>query len=72
MGYDIEELDLRFQSRTYYEEFEDRAELTRKIKNFKEGYYDSMATVRRRAWLMRNDKEFYKTAKRAYKQMRIK
>ena len=71
-GYDINDVDPRLKSFRYYEEFEDNAELTRKIKNYVEGYWDSLKTLRKRLYLMRNHKEFYKNAKMAYRQVMIK
>jgi len=71
-GYDIEYYDPRFDNRSYYEEFEDRAELTRKIKNFVEGYWDSLDAIRTRVWLLRHDKEYNQNASKAYSQMVIK
>lgn len=71
-GYDIDEYDPRFESHRYYEEFEDRAELTMKIKNFVEGYWDSMATMRKRVRLFKHDKEFYRNAVRAYRNVVVK
>lgn len=71
-GYDIEEKDPRFTSHKYYQEYEDQAELTLKIKNFVEGYWDSMHTMRKRVYMMKNNKEFYKTAVDAYKRVRVK
>ncbi len=71
-GYDIEEKDPRFQSQKYYEEYEDQAELTLKIKNFVEGYWDSIKTMKKRIYMFKNNKEFYKEACNAYKQVRVK
>ena len=70
-GYDIVEYDPRFESKSYYEQFEDNVDLTMKIKNFREGYYDSIGTIRRRAYMMKNNSEFFKEATRAYKQMKV-
>lgn len=70
-GYDREEEDPRFENHKYYQEFEDQAELTRKIKNYVEGYVDSIKKIKVRIVNMRNDKEAYETARRAYSQMRI-
>ena len=72
VGYDFEDYDPRFESRSYYEEYEDNADLTMKIKNFREGYFDALNTIKRRVYLMRNQREFYERSKRAYKQVRIK
>ena len=71
-GYDIEEKDPRFQSREYYEEYEDQAELTMKLKNFVEGYWDSINTIKKRIYMLKNDKEFRKTASEAYRSVRVK
>lgn len=71
-GYDKEEIDPRLESREYYQEYEDNVEITRKIKNFVEGYWDSIRRVKTRVHQMQNDKEFYETARNAYKQMRVK
>jgi hypothetical protein len=72
MGYDIEEVDPRFESQSYYEEFEDQAELTRKIKNYVEGYWDSLDRIRTRFFMIKNHKEFNERAANAYKQMVVK
>lgn len=71
-GYDIEEYDPRLESRSYYEEYEDNVELVRTIKNYKEGYWDSLDVVRTRVWLMKNNKEYHEKATKAYKQMFVK
>lgn len=71
-GYDIEEEDPRLVNKAYYEEFEDQVELTRKIKNFVEGYTDSIDKIRKRVWLFKNNEEHYEKAKNAYKQMIVK
>lgn len=71
-GYDIEEEDPRFESHRYYEEYEDSATLTLKLKNFVEGYYDSIAAIRKRVRLFKNNKEAYQTFTNAYKEVRVK
>lgn len=71
-GYDIEEEDPRLLDKKYYEEFEDQVQLTRNIKNFVEGYTDSINKIKRRVWLFKNDDEHYQLAKRAYQQMVVK
>ena len=71
-GYDIDENDPRFDSLKYYQEYEEAAELTLKIKNFVEGYWDSMATVKKRVRLFKNNKDFYKEATRAYSNVVVK
>jgi hypothetical protein len=71
-GYDMDDLDPRFEDKKYFEEYEDQAELTRKIKNFVEGYWDSIDTLRTRVYLMRNNAEYVNSANNAYKQMYVK
>mgnify|MGYP000848236754 CR=1 FL=1 len=72
IGYTFEDLDPGFESQKYYEELEDPNEITRKIKNYKEGYWDSLDRIKTRVWMMRHDKEFNKNATQAYKQMVVK
>ena len=71
-GYDIEEYDPRFEGQSYFEEYEDDAELTRKIKNYVEGYWDSLDRIRTRTYLIKNSKEFNEEATGAYQQMVVK
>jgi hypothetical protein len=71
-GYDLDDLDPRFESQKYYEEYEDEAEKTRKIKNYVEGYHDSIDRIKTRVYLMRNDKEFNQNATQAYQQLYVK
>ena len=72
IGYDFEVDDPRYENQKYFEEYEDSNEVTRKIKNFKEGYFDSLDRIRTRVYLMRHDKEFHDNAKKAYQQMVVK
>jgi len=71
-GYDIEEKDIRLISQRYYEEYEDQFELTRKVKNFVEGYWESLETLKKRVYMLKNNKEFNKNSVDAYKQIRVK
>lgn len=71
-GYDIEEEDPRLVDRYYYEEHEDKAKLTRNIKNFVEGYFDTSKDMATRLYMLRNDAEFYENSKKAYQEMRVK
>lgn len=71
-GHDIYEKDIRFISQKYYEEYEDRAQITRKIKNYVEGYWDSLDRVRTRNWMMKHDKEFNENATKRYQTVVIK
>lgn len=72
IGYDLDDLDPRFEDKKYFEEYEDNAELTRNIKNFVEGYYDSLSRIRTRVYMMRNDKEFNEKSTNAYKEFVVK
>lgn len=71
-GHDIYEKDIRFQDKKYYEEYEDRGEITRKIKNYVEGYWDSLDRIQTRNYLMKHNAEFNKNATQMYKQVVIK
>ena len=71
-GYDFEDYDPRLESQQYFEEYEDQGELIRRIKNYKEGYWDALDHIRTRVYMMRNDKEFNERATSAYKQMVVK
>ena len=71
-GYDMDDLDPRFESQKYYEEYEDQAEKTRKIKNFVEGYHEAIDRIRTRLFLIRHDKEFYENAVKAYQMVHVK
>lgn len=70
-GYDIEERDINLDDQKYFEEYEDQIELTNKIKNFVEGYWDSLESLKTKVFLMKHSKEFYKTATEGYRQMRV-
>lgn len=72
IGYDFEVYDPRLESRDYYEEHEDSIELSRRIKNFKEGYWDNLDKLRTRVYQMKHNKEHYKTAVQGYRQMRVR
>lgn len=71
-GYDMEITDPRFESLKYFQEFEDRDEIVMKVKNFVEGYYDSMETILKRVRMFRNDKEFRDNATKSYRNMAVK
>lgn len=71
-GYDIEDYDPRLENQSYFEEYEDQAELIRNIKNYKEGYWDALDHIRTRVFLMKNSHEFHEKAHKAYQQMVVK
>ena len=64
-GYDIIEMDNRFEDRKFWEEKEDRAELTRQIKNFVEGYSDSFDMLQTNIYMLRRSAEHNKEAELA-------
>lgn len=72
IGYDIVDLNQDLESKKYYEEFEDNAELIRKIKNFVEGYRETIESLKKKIYMMRNNTEFRKQAIQGYKQMVVK
>lgn len=71
-GYHQETVDPNWQDKSYYEEFEDNVQFIRNIKNYVEGYWDSIRRVRTRIYMLKNDKEFRETATKAYKQIHVK
>lgn len=71
-GYDQESFDPRLDSLSYYQEFEDEVETVRTVKNFVEGYYDSIDKIRTRVYLLRNNQEFAEKAHNAYAQHIVK
>lgn len=71
-GYDIEEEDARLDSQKFYEEHEDKYELTRMVKNYVEGYWDSRDRILTRVYMLKHDKEFNENATKAYQQFVIK
>ena len=42
------------------------------LKNFVEGYWDGLATMKRRIYMLKNNKEFRETATKAYRQFYVK
>lgn len=72
LGYDTEEEDVNLDKQSYYEEYEDSNEITRKIKNYVEGYWDTYDVIRTRLWMLQNDSEFRDNAQKAYQQFVIK
>ena len=71
-GYDIEDEDPRFESQKFSESKEDQGEITRKIKNYVEGYTDSIERIRTRVYLMRHNDDFNEQSTKAYKQYHVK
>lgn len=71
-SYEYEDKDIDLVSQRYYEEYEDQIALTRKIKNYVEGYWDSMDRLKTRLYMLRNDKAFREEATKAYRRVRVK
>lgn len=71
-GYDIYEFDDRYEEKKFWEEKEDRAELTRKIKNFVEGYKESYDSLQTNVYMMRHSAEHNKEAETACSTMVVK
>ncbi len=73
IGFEHEDDDIAMQeSQKYFEEYEDQGEITRKVKNYTEGYWDSIDRIKTRVYMLKNDQEFYETARKAYQQFVIK
>lgn len=71
-GYEWHHIDPRLESQKYYEEYEDRTKLTRELKNFVEGYWESLDRIRTKVYLMKHDKEYRKDAIKAYSSFVVK
>jgi hypothetical protein len=71
-GYDRTEEDQRLESQKYYEEYEDNVQSTRELKNFVEGYFESIDQFKTRMYMLRHDDEFYRNSRDAYKNVYIK
>ena len=72
IGYDHTDNDKQFEEKRFYESKEDGAEMTRKLKNFVEGYWDSLDRIRTRVWLIKHDKEAYKNAVEGSRHLKIR
>lgn len=71
-GYEIEEKNFQLESKKYFEEYEDNAELIQKIKNFREGYWDSIDRFKTNVYLLKNNSEHRKEAQAAYREFKVK
>jgi len=72
VGYNCEDKDFNFLTKKYAEEYEDRSAYIRKTKNFVEGYWDALDTIRTRVYMMKHNKEFNQTATKRYETVVIK
>ncbi len=71
-GYDVNEKNFHLEDSKYFQEFEDTIDSTARLKNFREGYWETLDRLKTRVYMFKHDKEFYKNALRGYSQMRIK
>ena len=71
-GFEIQSWNPRLENKSYFEAQEDNVELIRNIKNYVEGYRDSIERIRTRTYLMKHDKEFHDNAMKAYSQITVK
>lgn len=72
IGYDIEAKNYHFEDKRYFQEYEDTIDSTARLKNFREGYWQTLDRLRTRIYMFRHDKEFYERALKGYSQMRVK
>lgn len=72
VGYDITEDDPGFINKSYYEEYEDKAKLTRKVKNFVEGYYETKKSLLSKMWTFRNNNNLFEDTRKSYRQFKVK
>lgn len=72
MGYDLTTYDPRIESQSYYEEYELHNELVRRVKNYVEGYYDSITNLKTRLYMLLHDKEFFERSQNVYKNVVVK
>lgn len=72
IGYNIEEKNHQLESKKYFEEYEDNAELIQKIKNFREGYWDNIDRLKTKVYMLKNNQEFRTEAQKAYSEFIVK
>ena len=72
VGYDHTDNDIRFQDKKYFEAREDRVDLTRNIKNYVEGYWETLDMIRTSTWMMKHNDEFYKRSIDGYAELVVK
>ena len=71
-GYTFEDYDPRMESQSYFEELDDHYDLVRNLKNFKEGYVDSLKNLAKRLYLFKHNSEFNERTRKIYAQAVIK
>lgn len=71
-GHDIEEKNWNMEDFSYWRTHGDVADQSAKLKNFREGYTETLNLLRTRTFMIKHDKEFYERARAGYSQLRIK
>lgn len=72
IGHDIEEKNWNMEDFSYYRQMDDLADQTARLKNFREGYVETLDMLRTRTYMVKHNKEFYERARQGYSQLRIK
>lgn len=72
IGHDIEEKNWNMEDFSYYRQMDDLADQTARLKNFREGYVETLDMLRTRTFMIKHNKEFYERARQGYSQLRIK
>jgi len=70
-GYDLYDIDARFEDKKFCESKEDRGELTRKVKNYVEGYVEAYDMLKTNMYLLRHSKEHHDEAQLAMEGMKV-
>lgn len=71
-GHDVLEKNYHLEDQRYQQEYESTIDSTARLKNFKEGYHQTLDRLRTRVYMFKHNREFYKNALRGYSQMRVK
>ena len=71
-GYDIAERAQGLEDYSFFQQHHDTTDSTLRMKNFVEGYWETVKRLRTKVFMFRHNREFYETARRGYSQMRIK
>lgn len=71
-GHDIEEKNWNLEDAKYYDEYHDLMDQTAKLKNFREGYWETLDRLKTRIFMFKHNKEFYEQARQGYAQLRVK
>lgn len=72
LGREVYEKNFYLEDQRYHQEYEENIDSTARLKNFREGYWETLDRLKTRVYMFKHNKEFYKNALRGYSQMRIK